>query len=69
MAYEVKAGPVFGPLQEPPVQYEIARTIPPGLRLGACPRIRRGRAHGACTASARREEEAMSVYIVDDEQR
>ncbi len=36
---------------------------------GACPRIRRGRAHGACTASARREEEAMSMYIVDDEQR
>ncbi len=27
--------------------------------LGACPSIRRGRAHGACTASARREEEAM----------
>ncbi len=27
--------------------------------LGACPRIRRGRAHGACTVSARREEEAM----------
>jgi len=27
--------------------------------LGACPRIRRGRAHGACMASARREEEAM----------
>ena len=37
--------------------------------LGACPRIRRGRAHGACTASARREEEAMSMHIVDDEQR
>ena len=36
---------------------------------GACPRIRRGRAHGACTASARREEEAMSMHIVDDEQR
>ncbi len=41
-----------------------------GLKsLGACPRIRRGRAHGACTASARREEEAMSMHIVDDEQR
>ena len=25
--------------------------------LGACPRIRRGRAHGACEASSRREEE------------
>ena len=37
--------------------------------LGACPRIQRGRAHGACTASARREEEAMSMHIVDDEQR
>ena len=37
--------------------------------LGACPRIRRGRAHGACEASSRREEEAMSMHIVDDEQR
>src|SRR3990170_4187572 len=37
--------------------------------LGARPRIRRGRAHGACEASSRREEEAMSVHIVDDEQR
>jgi len=27
--------------------------------LGACPSIRRGRAQGACTARARREEEAM----------
>ena len=36
---------------------------------GACPRIRRGRAHGACAASARRKEEAMSVHIVEDEQR
>jgi hypothetical protein len=33
---------------------------------GACPRIRRGRAYGACRASARREEEAMSVHIVDE---
>ena len=39
------------------------------MLLGACPRIRRGRAHGAWTASARREEEAMSMYIVDDKQR
>jgi len=38
-------------------------------QLGARPRIRRGRAHGARVASSRREEEAMSVYIVDDEQR
>jgi hypothetical protein len=30
--------------------------------LGACPRIRRSRAHGACTASARREEEAMQGH-------
>ena len=37
--------------------------------VGACPRIRRGRAHGACMVSARREEEAMSIHIVDDEQR
>ena len=37
--------------------------------LGACPRIRMCRAHGACEASSRREEEAMSMYIVDDEQR
>ena len=37
--------------------------------LGARPETRRGRAHGACAASARREEEAMSVHIVDDEQR
>ena len=36
--------------------------------LGACPSIRRSRAHGACTASSRREEEAMRA-IVDDEQR
>ena len=28
-----------------------------GIILGACPRIRRGRAHGACEASSRREEE------------
>ncbi len=35
--------------------------------LGARPRIRRGRAHGACGASSTREEEAMSVHIVDDE--
>jgi hypothetical protein len=34
-----------------------------------CPRIRRRRAHGACEASSRREEEAMSRHIVDDEQR
>jgi hypothetical protein len=27
------------------------------------------RAHGACEASSRREEEAMSMHIVDDEQR
>jgi len=40
-----------------------------GLALGARPRIRRGRAHGACEASSRREEEAMSVHIVDGEQR
>ena len=37
--------------------------------LGASPGISRGRAHGACAASARREEEAMSMRIVDDEQR
>ena len=36
---------------------------------GACPRIRRGRAHGAREASSRREEEAMSMHIVNDEQR
>jgi hypothetical protein len=36
---------------------------------GACPSNRRVRAHGACTASARREEEAISLHIVDDEQR
>jgi hypothetical protein len=29
------------------------------MALGACPRIRRGRAHGACMVSARREEEVM----------
>src|SRR5512136_1853805 len=40
-----------------------------GFLLGAYPSNRRGRAHGACTASARREEAAMSMYIVDDEQR
>jgi hypothetical protein len=28
-----------------------------------------GRAHGACMGSAKREEEAMSRHIVDDEQR
>jgi hypothetical protein len=39
------------------------------VRNGACPSNRRGRAHGACTASSRREEEAMSMHIVDDEQR
>ncbi len=39
------------------------------IALGACPRIRRGRAHGACEARSRREEEAMSMHIVDDEQR
>ncbi len=37
--------------------------------LGARPRINWGRAHGACGASSRREDEAMSVHIVDDEQR
>jgi hypothetical protein len=31
----------------------------PKAAPGACPSIRRGRAQGACTASARREEEAM----------
>ncbi len=36
---------------------------------GACPRIRRRRAHGACGARSRREDEAMSVVIVDDEHR
>ena len=36
---------------------------------GACPIIRRHCAHGACEASSRREEEAMSRHIVDDEQR
>ena len=41
----------------------------PAMMLGARPRIRRGRAHGACPASARREEEAMPLRIVDDEQR
>ena len=41
----------------------------PAMKLGARPRIRRGRAHGACAASARREEEAMSVHIINDEQR
>jgi hypothetical protein len=39
------------------------------VKLGACPRISRGRAHGDCEASSRREEEAMSLHIVDDEQR
>ena len=38
------------------------------IGLGACPGIIRGRAHGACAASARREEEAMSMHIVDDKQ-
>ena len=37
--------------------------------LGACPSNRRVRAHGACEASSRREEEAMSMHIFDDEQR
>jgi hypothetical protein len=41
----------------------------PSRRLGARPRIRRGRAHGAYEASSRREEAAMSVHIVDDEHR
>ncbi len=43
------------------LQHQEGRTIMAVLdeMLGACPSIRRGRAHGACTASARREEEAM----------
>ena len=36
---------------------------------GVSPRISTGRAHGACEANSRREEEAMSLHIVDDEQR
>jgi hypothetical protein len=42
-------------------------TLKTNLRV--CPINRRGRAHGAYMASARREEEAMSLHIVDDEQR
>ena len=54
---------IFGPFRG------LKSSFATDTRLGVCPRNRRGRAHGACTASARREEEAISMHIVDDEQR
>jgi hypothetical protein len=36
------------------------------VALGVCPSNRRRRAHGAYTGAARREEEAMSMHIVEE---